>query len=177
MTYISADPFAQYQQDQNYGNQPSLADLLKQIQSGSSFYNTGSSLFGYPSTGSLIGGGSTAAPVSSVPGGAATGFGAGFPGWMGGSGAGGGGGMAGAAGPAALFAALIAAGKMTEYKNPDTPMSKASLGLLGPSINQAMADPKGIALPTALGLPFLAPFTGKKDAQAAKPEWAGAMGK
>lgn len=108
--------------------------------------------------------------------GSGAGMGAGFPAWMGGSGGAGGGAM-GAAGPAALFAALIAAGKMAEYDNPNSIQGKASLGLLGPSFNQIKEDPKGVGLPTALGVPFLAPFTGSDKARAAKPEWAGAMGK
>ena len=74
------------------------------------------------------------------------------------------------AGPIGLFAALIAAGKMAEYKNPDSVYGRASLSLLGPSFNQLKADPK---------LAFLGPLGGifrNDEAAKAPPEWSKLLG-
>jgi hypothetical protein len=72
-----------------------------------------------------------------------------------------------------LYAYLIGKGKMIEADNPDSPLGKGLLATLGPSIAQIKEDPKGMGLPTALGLPFLTPFTGSDKARRTAPEWAG----
>lgn len=79
---------------------------------------------------------------------------------------------AGAATPA-IYAYLIGKGKMLENENPGSAQSDALLAGLGPSFNQIKEDPVGMGLPTALGAPFLTPFTGSDKAKAEKPEWAG----
>lgn len=103
--------------------------------------------------------------------------GAGGAGQMGGGvGLGGGGGSAGAMFSPLMIAALIGMGKNTEANHPDTAMGKGLLGTLGPSISQVAADPKGMGIPTALGLPFLTPFTGSDKARRTRPEWSGMFG-
>lgn len=97
-------------------------------------------------------------------------------GWgSGGAGGSSAGGLGGLALPLA-YAAMIGIGKGVEAKHPNTPYGKALLGGLGPSISQVMADPKGMGIPTALGLPFLTPFTASKKARETKPEWGGLFG-
>ncbi len=83
--------------------------------------------------------------------------------------------LAGSATPL-LYAYLIGQGKMLEANNQDSPLSDASLGLLGPSFNQLKEDPVGMGLPSLLGLPFLTPFFADDKAKRAKPEFAGLWG-
>ena len=96
-------------------------------------------------------------------------------GGLGGGGAGAGGGASGGLGGMGplLYAYLIGKGKMLENENPDSALGKGLLAGLGPSFAQVREDPMGMGLPTALGLPFLTPFTGSKKARATEPEWAG----
>lgn len=84
----------------------------------------------------------------------------------------GGAGMGGMFSPA-MFAALIGMGKNTEANHWDKPVGKGLLAGLGPSFNQIKADPKGMGLPTALGVPFLTPWTANDESRKAKPEWSG----
>lgn len=88
-----------------------------------------------------------------------------------GSSAGGMGGVGAAAIPAAI-AAAIGFGKNTEANHANTPFGDALLAGLGPDINQVVADPIGMGLPTLLGVPFITPFTARKEAKAARPEWS-----
>lgn len=110
--------------------------------------------------GDVTGGGSTA-------GGAAGGAAAG-----GQSGAAGLGGMAS---PLAI-AAAIGIGKNVESNDPNSPMGKGLLAMLGPSASQVMKDPVGMGLPTLFGLPFITPWTSSAKSQAAKPEWQSLFG-
>lgn len=93
---------------------------------------------------------------------------------------GGGGGGLGGAGAALLWARLIGEGKKQEYlrlkDDPDDPLGNFGLAMLAPSGNQILEDPKGMGLPTALGLPFLTPFTASNKAKQTKPEWSGLLG-
>lgn len=91
----------------------------------------------------------------------------------GGAGASGGGlaGLGAAAWPAAI-AAAIGFGKNTEANHANTPVGDVLLGALAPSGTQIFEDPIGMGLPTALGFPFLTPFTATKEAKAKKPEWS-----
>lgn len=90
------------------------------------------------------------------------------------------GGGLGGAGAALLWARLIGEGKKQEYlrlkDDPDDPLGNFGLAMLAPSGNQIMEDPKGMGLPTALGLPFLTPFTASDKAKQTKPEWSGLLG-
>lgn len=106
----------------------------------------------------------------------------GGPGQNGGGVFGGGSGMSDWAGGATplLYAYLIGKGKSLENdrlkKYPDDPLGNVGLGLLGPSISQALADPKGMGLPTLLGLPFLTPFTASDAAKQKSPWFKGILG-
>lgn len=88
-----------------------------------------------------------------------------------GSSGGGMGGVGAAAIPAAI-AAAIGFGKNTEANHANTPFGDGLLAALGPDINQVVADPIGMGLPTLLGVPFITPFTARKEAKSAKPEWS-----
>ena len=79
-----------------------------------------------------------------------------------------------------VYAYLIGKGKlMTQRrleKNPNDPLGNFGLAMLAPSISQIAKDPKGMGIPTAIGLPFLTPFTASKKAKQTKPEWEGIFG-
>lgn len=76
-----------------------------------------------------------------------------------------------------VYAYLIGKSKMMEHdrleKDPDDPLGNFSMAMVMPSGNQIKEDPKGMGIPTALGLPFLTPFTASDEAKKKKPEWAG----
>ena len=99
-----------------------------------------------------------------------------------GAGAAGGGAGAGGAGGAALMnpylaiPAAVVAGKTYESYHPDSPISRASLSLAGPSAGQMMKDPK-LAATTALGVPFLNGFIRSDKAAGADTElqWLGSL--
>lgn len=110
--------------------------------------------------------------VAAVPGGIGNAAGAGGAASATGSG-GSAGGAAGAgafANPYMLIPAAVAAGKMYESKNPDSPISRASLSLAGPSIAQMWEDPK-LAATTAAGIPFINGLIRSDKAAKKKPEW------
>jgi len=141
-------PQSEPRRDQQGFNMPSNLDFLDAFQSGPSASPTS----GFESYGDAFGGET-----------------------FGGGSGGGGGGMSNVAGGATplLWAYMIGKGKMIESKNPDTPVGNGMLAGLGPSLAQIKEDPKGMGIPTAIGLPFLTPFTGSKKAKSTKPEWAG----
>lgn len=76
-----------------------------------------------------------------------------------------------------LYAYLIGKGKMMENnrlsQDPNDPMGNLGLAMLAPSFNQIKEDPKGMGLPTLLGVPFLTPFTASDKSKQTKPEWSG----
>ena len=86
----------------------------------------------------------------------------------------------GAGGLAALapfgYAAAIGVGANTAANHGGEPLGDGLTAGLGPSIAQMLKDPKGMALPTLLGAPFLTPFTASDEAKKTKPEWSGLFG-
>jgi hypothetical protein len=61
------------------------------------------------------------------------------------------------AGMATGIGALIMIGRIIQDNNKDNALGKGLLGLMGPGIDQVMDNPK-LAIPTALGVPFLNAF-------------------
>lgn len=137
---------------------------------------------GAPADTSTLGGMFSSLPNSPLSQGAigadsGAGTGGGFFDWLSNLWGGGGGGSGmGGLGAGAGYAAAIGIGKNTEYNHPDTAMGQGLLAGLGPSASQIQADPIGMGLPTALGAPFLTPFTSSTAAQATAPEWQGIFG-
>lgn len=133
--------------------------------------------------GSLLGSSASGTDGSASPSGPTPGptppvgfFGSLFNGLGGGGGAGAGaGGLSSFFSPAAI-AAAIGVGKNTEANHPNTMFGQGLLAGLGPSASQVASDPVGMGLPTALGAPFLTPFTSSKSSQATPPEWQGLFG-
>ena len=86
------------------------------------------------------------------------------------------GGAGGAGGLAALapfgYAAAIGVGANTQANHANTPLGDGLLAGMAPSLAQLIKDPKGMGIPTALGFPFLTPFTASKEAKAEKPEFS-----
>ena len=116
----------------------------------------------------LLGGGAS----GGFPSFGASGVGSGVGGAPGAAATSGGGSGLAAAAPALGYAYLIGQGKMLENQYPDSPLGRALLSGLGPSIPQMIADPK-LAGFAALGVPFLGGVFRNDKAAKAEPEFAG----
>lgn len=172
----------QQQPQQSFSPNPSMANQVMNMVQGSPA--AAPSMAGPSGSGAAVSGG--------FPSSGATGVGSGLGGAPGGAAAAapassaapgmsnlwglGGSSGAGAFATPAAYAMLIGAGKMWENKlaqdNPNHPIAKAGMGLLGPSFNQYREDPKLLGL-SLLGFPFLTPFFANEKAKKADPEFAG----